>query len=171
MPLYIFHGQDTFSMREELARLSAELDSDGMLATNSVVFDGSTVAPEEVIVACRTLPFLGAHRLILVEGLLCRFNSSSRTTRRSGERNPALDQWRPLVEMVEVMPPSTVLVLVDEEVDAQNPLFHLLLPRARVRQFRPLRLQEVPAWLQRRAQGMGVPIAPRAVALLVDLIG
>lgn len=171
MPLYIFHGKDTFSMREELARLSAELDTEGMLATNTIVFDGSTVVPEEVIVACQTPPFFGAHRLILVERLLSRFNSAGRTTQRGGERSQPLQQWRPLAEVVEVMPPSTVLLLVDEEVDAQNPLLRLLSPKAQVRQFRPLGPQETPAWLKQRAQAMGVPIAPGAVRLLVDLVG
>lgn len=170
MPVYIFYGQDTFSLREELTRLRAQLDTDGMLASSTVVLDGATVTPPEVLTACQTLPFFGGRRLVVVEGLLSRFNRSGRAPYR-GQPGPALEPWRPLAEIATTMPPSTVLVLVDEALDPRNPLLRLLSPGATVRQFRPLRPGEVPTWLRQRAQALGLSITAGAVRLLAELAG
>ncbi|MCJ7831145.1 MAG: DNA polymerase III subunit delta, partial [Dehalococcoidia bacterium] len=71
--LYIYHGEDEFSLREELAALKAGLDSDGMLASNTSQLDGGRLQPAELLAPCSTIPFLGSHRLVIVEGLLGRF--------------------------------------------------------------------------------------------------
>jgi hypothetical protein len=62
----VFYGKDDFSAHEALAALRAELDTDGMLADNAVRVDGPSAKPDELLVLCQTVPFLGAHRLIVV---------------------------------------------------------------------------------------------------------
>jgi len=61
--IYIFHGSDSFSRREAIEKLKRELDSDGTLTTNTVVFDARETTPAEVIAACDTVPFFGGPRL------------------------------------------------------------------------------------------------------------
>jgi DNA polymerase III delta subunit len=73
--LYIYHGEDEFSLREELATLKAELDADGMLASNTSVLDGRQLQPGDLLAPSSTVPFLGSHRLVVAEGLLSRFEA------------------------------------------------------------------------------------------------
>ena len=171
--LHIFYGRDDFSQREALNALKQRLDSDGLLASNTTLVDGRTVTPGELLTLCQTVPFLSAHRLIIVEGLLGRFEPPAgrgRRGRRQGTREN-LAPWRALADGLAAMPESTSLVLRDGQVEAKNPLLSLLQPLAEVREFRPLSRGDVPGWIVQRARQSGLTIAPRAVALLASLVG
>jgi DNA polymerase-3 subunit delta len=175
--LYILHGRDDFSRREELGRIKTSLDTDGMLATNTDVLDGREVTLEQLTAVCSTVPFLGSHRLVVVEGLLGRFESSDRPRRpASGGRprrgpGPELERWRPLAECVQSLPDSTTLVFLDDELSAGNPLLDALRPHAKVIEFRELKPGAVLQWVMERAQRQGVDISPTAAKLLAELVG
>ena len=171
--LYVLYGRDDFSLREELARMKGGLDSDGMLSSNTDVLDGREVSPEQLMAICDTMPFLSAHRLVVVEGLLKRFDPPERPRRgaRGARRGSveALERWRGLADYAQRMPGTTTLVLVDEELSADNPLLKALSSAGQVREFRPLRA--VLQWILERAQNQGMDISPAAARLLADLVG
>lgn len=174
--IYVFCGSDSFTLHETLAELKAELDGDGMLATNTATFEGSQVRPDELTAVCGTAPFMGAHRLVLVEGLLTRFESPRGRRRGSGSqtaasRQPDVGPWRDLPAALESLPPSTTLVFVEGEVSQGNPLLKLLSPLAQVRRFASPGQRDLPGWIQARARRDGVDISPSAVRLLADLVG
>jgi DNA polymerase-3 subunit delta len=173
----IFCGPDSFTLHEALAELKAELNSDGMLATNTATFEGNQVRPDELLAVCGTVPFMGAHRLVLVEGLLARFEVPRGRRRaaasQTGEpgRQADLGPWRDLPAALEGLPPSTALVFVDGDISENNALLRLLSPLAQVRRFPRLSQRDLPGWIQARAHGEGVDISPAAVRLLADLVG
>ncbi|MGD0205700.1 MAG: DNA polymerase III subunit delta [Dehalococcoidia bacterium] len=173
--LYVLYGGDDFSLREELAHIKGELDSDGMLSTNTDVLDGREVSPEQLMAICDTMPFLSAHRLVVVEGLLKRFDRPERPRRGAraarGASTEALERWRGLADHTQRMPDTTTLVLVDEEVSADNPLLKALRPAGQVREFRPLRPGAVLQWILERAQSLSIDISSAAARLLADLVG
>ncbi len=173
--LYVLYGRDDFSLREELARIKGELDSDGMLSSNTDVLDGREVSPEQLMVICDTMPFLSAHRLVVVEGLLKRFERPERPRRGArgarGGSAEALERWRGLADYAQRMSDTTTLVLVDEELSGENPLLKALRPAGQVREFRALRPGAVLQWILERAQNQGVDISPAAARLLADLVG
>lgn len=172
--LYILHGRDDFSRREELGRIKASLDSDGMLVSNTDVLDGREVTPEQLTTICDTVPFLASHRLVVVEGLLRRFESSDRP--RRGARaprgpGPDLERWLSLAEYVQRLPASTTLVLLDDELSPDNPLFQALRPHAQVIEFPRIGDRRLLSWILERAQKDGLDISPPAARLLADLVG
>jgi len=173
--LYILHGRDDFSRRAELGRIKASLDPDGMLTTNTDVLDGREVTLEQLNAICGTVPFLGNHRLVVVEGLLGRFEAPDRP-RRGGARprrgpGPELERWLTLAEGVQGLPASTTLIFLDDELSAGNPLFDALRPQAEVIEFRILKPGAVLQWVLERAQRQGVDISPTAAKLLAELVG
>jgi DNA polymerase-3 subunit delta len=170
--LYIFHGADSFSRREALAELKAALDEDGSLAANTTLFSGRQAAPDEVIAACSALPFLGGRRLVVVEGLLAAVPGGRRKGKPdgSGGDNP-LGAWGQLAEFAPQMPDSNVLVLSDGEVERDNPLLAALRPHGKELSFPPKNPRELPGWVQKRAQKIGLRIEPRAAELLAKTAG
>jgi DNA polymerase-3 subunit delta len=170
---YIYHGEDEFSLREELATLKAELDADDMLASNTSVLDGRHLQPGDLLAPCSTVPFLASHRLVVVEGLLTRFEaprSQGRSRHERGSRE-GVAPWKSLPAALPALPETTTLVLIDGKLTGGNPLLRLLAPFATVREFRALRQREVPEWIRSRARTAGLSISPGAVNLLADLIG
>jgi len=175
--IYVFCGSDSFTLHEALAELKAELDGDGMLATNTATFEGNQVRPDELLAVCSTVPFMGAHRLVLVENLLARFEAP-RGRRRAGAgaggepgRQVDLGSWRDLAAALEGLPPSTTLVFVEGDISEKNALLRLLAPLAQVRRFPRLNQRDLGGWIQARARRESVDISPAAVRLLADLVG
>lgn len=164
--LYVFFGKDSFSLRERLEELRAALDSDGMLASSTSVLDGRRATLAEVTAACDTVPFMSAHRLVIVEGLLSRFGGG-RARKRGGE----VEAWLPLAEYAERMPPSTHLVLVDTEAEGDSALVEALRGKGEVREFRPLAQRAVSDWIRARAAATGLELSTAAARLLADFVG
>src|SRR3712207_3406299 len=121
--LHILHGPDSFSRGEALATLKKSLDTDGMLASNITVLEAKSLTLQHLQMVCDALPFLAANRLVIVEGLLARLSgATSRRTRRGGATAARLpEEWASLPEMIERMPPTTALVLVDGDLPAEAP--------------------------------------------------
>jgi len=173
--LYILHGRDDFSRREELGRIKASLDPDGMLATNTDVLDGREVTLEQLTAICDTVPFLASHRLVVVEGLVGRFEPPDRP-RRGGSRprrgpGPDLERWLSLAEYVQRLPASTTLIFLDDELSADNPLFDALRPHAEAKEFRELGMGPLLQWIFDRAEGLGADISQKGAEALRDLVG
>ncbi|MEE9248145.1 MAG: DNA polymerase III subunit delta [Dehalococcoidia bacterium] len=173
--LYIYHGEDDFSRREALDRLKAELGPAEFLSTNTSVLDGSEATPDHLITLVNTMPFLSEHRLIVVEGLLNRWNSGQARGRRrtGGRRKPSRDlgEWSSLPEALSAMSPTTVLVFTDGPLNPDNPLLGLLAPLGKVTEFPPLRGYRLQKWIQDRVAGARSTISAEALRLLAQVSG
>ncbi|MFQ5474000.1 MAG: DNA polymerase III subunit delta [Dehalococcoidia bacterium] len=168
--LHIFYGDDSFSLREEFGELKASLDRDGSLAANAVTFAAAKTSPQEVIAACDTVPFLGDHRLVVVEGL---FRRGARARDEDGDDDdePAVSGgWDALVEYVDRMPETTVLALIGAE-KAGGALLKALRPKATVHHWKLPDQKAVVGWIQKHARSVGVKLDGQAASALADLAG
>jgi len=173
--IYIFHGSDSFSRREAIEKLKRELDSDGTLTTNTVVFDARETTPAEVIAACDTVPFFGGHRLVIVEGAMRQAQAGGRGRRRKRESQAtdvesARGPWWALADYAPRIPEQTALVLVEGD-SVDKDLFDALRPLATVQPFSLPGPREVAGWVQARARLRGLKIDGRACAALAELVG
>ncbi len=178
--LYVLHGDDEFRVDEALHALRTELDSDGMLTTNSSVLDGRRLTPTELLQHASALPFLGTVRLVLVERLIT----------EAGRGRAALERWQPLLDALPTLPPSTTIVLREmptkrgrggrrSDPISRSSLFKELaaLDSVEIREFRPLSIygrgqeSEVGRWLRERAQAANIVFEPRALTTLLELVG
>lgn len=175
--LYIYYGPDDFQVKEAVARLKAGLDADGMLESNTVLLDGSRVTFDELAAVCNTVPFLSQLRLVIVEGLLGRFESSrQRRSGRAAGRSAArggqdLGEWDGLAALLAQLPPTTVLLLVDGPLAAANPLLTRVRAMGEVHEFQPLQHGALTAWIAERGKAAGASLTPGALRLLAEYVG
>ncbi len=172
---YILYGKDDFSLQQALEGIKNELGSQDMLAVNTSMLDGQQLNLNQLKDACSAVPFLCSHRLVIVKGLLGRFESKAGSERRASRSKTKLDsalkEWMELPEYVRQMPPTTVLVLIDGEVRAGNSLLKSVAPLAKVMGFAPLSDRNLGEWIQDRVKRGGGAMSPGAVKLLVGLVG
>lgn len=165
--IYILAGPDDFSISQRLEEIKQGMD-ETMLAANFNRFAGEKVSPAELKATVETVPFLAPKRLVLVTGLLGRFESA-------GPKKPppaARVKEAPLfAESLAHVPESTLLVLVDSRAGAGNPLFKALSGGAEVHQFPLLKGEPLKQWINRRVMQAGGSIVPAAVGLLAGLVG
>lgn len=167
---------DAFRLHEAYEALRRDLDSDGMLSTNTTVLPARGLTPDILIQHLATMPFLASARLVTVEGLLAHV----------GSRRGVLDQWQPLVDFLPLMPETSHLVLVEPAPEREDrlglersPLLRALraVPGVEVREFRALRLfgrdsgNEVARWIADRARERGVAFQREAAEVLSELVG
>ncbi|MDO8531703.1 MAG: DNA polymerase III subunit delta [Dehalococcoidia bacterium] len=170
--LYVLHGEDAYSRRQALEAIRTGLGPADALITNTTVLDGASVSVSQIKQACETVPFLSSHRLVIVEGLLERFEERNTDRRRGRKGGASADsaEWVPFAEYLPTVPPTTVAVLVDGELK-RNPLLRALSKAAQAQEFRPLRFDALLGWIGERVAHQGGTIEPQAARLLAELVG
>ncbi len=167
---YIIYGEDDFLVKELVAQVKADCGGADLGEANTSKFEGSKLHPNELVAACNTISFLAPKRLVIVEGLLSRFDDGEK--RRSGKNaSRELQDWSGFAEHVSSMPESSVLVLVDGKLSRTNPLLKTLSPLASVRECKALKGSDLQNWIRDRTMDCGGRISPQALLLLADLIG
>jgi DNA polymerase-3 subunit delta len=170
--LHVLIGEDDYSLRQALEEIKRSIGDATSLMTNTTVLDGKSVTPEQLRSACETVPFLADKRLVVVEGLLERFEPKARTGRKKNSRPaPPSEDYRTIAEAMKNLPPFTELVLTGGRIRAANPLLRELSTVTRVSDFQPLRPPELNRWVERRIKESGGSISPRALTVLVRFVG
>jgi len=170
--LYILYGLDDFSLSQAVGKIKADLGDWEMLATSTTNLEGQHLTLSELRNKCGAAPFLSSHRLVIVDGLLGRFEvKQSKPRSGKGKSGNGLGEWEGLASYIEQMPETTVLMLVDEEVKGSNPLLKKISPLAEVKTFPLLRGKDLKGWIRQRVKKEGGDITPQAVDLLAELIG
>ena len=171
--LYILSGQDDFSLHQSLEKIKGGLGDQTILAANTTTLDGQQLTLDQLRTVCETVPFLAERRLVIVRGLLERFERRSKSSRRK-KTKPVTDQhdeYKSLAAYMGKLPDSTILVLIEGRIRSNNPLLRELSDKAKIRSFPLLREARLRQWIQRRVTEEGGSISPPAVDLLTKLVG
>ena len=163
--LYVLFGTDDFSLRQKVEEIKGTLGDRESLSLNTTALDGRHLTASQLIDACNTVPFMAACRLIIVEGLLERFEQSAATKR------PLISEWQSLVDFLPVKPPSTVLVTIDGKIAKGNPLLKKMAKTAQVHDFPPMKGPRLEQWIKSRVAAQGATISPHAVKPLIETAG
>ena len=172
--LYVLLGQDDFSLRQSLEQIKKGIGDQELLATNTTTLDGQQLALDQLSNVCETLPFLAEKRLVIVTGLLERFEpqvKSGRKKKKTTRANNQQNEHKAFSGYLGKILESTILILIDGRVGNNNPLLKELPNKAVVKSFPLLRGDKLPPWIQRQVREGGGSISPQAAELLAKLVG
>lgn len=183
---YLLHGNDEFTCREHLKQLRQQ----GDFAYNQDRYTGGEVSLATITATCSTFPFLSEQRLVILDGLPKKRRgedaSASSTPPESteagvkgrkkkggkGGSETRAGFEKGLAEAIPGMPDTTVLiVLVDEELPASNPLLKVAETHGKLLQSTLPKGAALESWIKKRAQARGVKISGEAATMLADFIG
>lgn len=169
--IHILYGADDYSISRELDAIKQSAGDPSLLVTNTTVLDGSEVTVNDIRVACETVPFLADKRLAIIYGLLERFtpHQTIRTTVRKSDSQ--IINYEVFGGIINAIPPSTVLVLIENELKDSNPLFKMIIAQAQVKAFPLLKPPQLRGWITSHIAEESASISPSAIALLIRLIG
>ena len=88
--MFILTGEDDFSISQALGDIKRELGDPALLVTNTVALEGQRLTLGELRTVCETMPFMGEKRLVIVTGLLQRFESGGKPRRKKKRVESAL---------------------------------------------------------------------------------
>lgn len=185
--IYILWGTDRFTRDEQVRGLKRRMLAEPFGEYNLSVLAGDDVTVRDVRAVADALPFMGDRRLVVVEGLLGRLagkakpaarrgRSSSRTastrTAKAQKAPDAAADDGPVTELVALLrdlPPSTALVLVEDQIDPKIVEGWLPKDRAHVRGYERPRPAELGRWIERRAKHHGGRLEAAAIRQLSQL--
>ena len=144
-----------------------------LLTASSVTFEGQQLSPEQLQGACGALPFLAEKRLVVVSGLLGRFERRSNKSwrRKKAAAADQQDDFIALAACIQQLPESTVLVLIDGKIRPDNQMLKEIAVGAIVKYFPLLREPTLRRWIEQRVAEEGSSISTGAVELLARLVG
>ncbi len=177
---YILHGEDELSRTEAIAKLRAKMGDPQFADLNTSQFEGRQLTLGELQHACDAVPFLTDKRLVIVEGMLARFDprrakSDDDAGEIEEEANPTLA--KDLIAYLDRLPDTTRLVFVESKTLAKNNpvLKHALAigdaKQVYVKEFTAPTERALPKWIQERVQAKGGTIEPAAITELAAHIG
>ena len=175
---YILHGEDEFSRSEQIKKFRAQMGDPQFADLNTSQLDGRKVTLSELQHACDAVPFLSDKRLVIVEGMLARFEPRRKKSEdESGEEveeevNPGLA--KELAAYLPRLPETTRLIFVETKTLAKNnPLLkHAVEDKnAHVKEFSAPSEKTLPKWIQERVKKNGGAIEADAVNELVVHVG
>ena len=125
--IYSLSGDDDFTIRETLAGLKEGVGTPDLRDVNIVTL-GANVSLDEFTANASTVPFLADKRLVLVEGLLGKFERGGGGRRSGSGANgkKELSEWERLPLVLANVPETTDVVFVDGRLSASNPLLKLI---------------------------------------------
>ncbi len=174
MPAFVVFG-DSFLVRQRLAALESEHGADALLDANRHRMQGGQVSQQELLATCQALPFLDTLRLVVVDGLLA--TAESRSGGGSGGRGRgrgggnSAGGWQALADAIPQMPETTLLLLTDGTLSANNSLLRQLRPVCTVEEQAAPRGEQLARWIKQTAEAKGAAVSPAAIRSMADLVG
>jgi DNA polymerase-3 subunit delta len=170
--LYVLVGEDDYSLRQALEDIKKSISDPAALMTNTTVLDGKTVTPEQLRNADETVPFLAEKRLVVVEGLLERFEPPRKSDRKKPSRQAdRSEEFKKFVDLAGAVPPFTELVFIGSGIKASNPLLREFSTLTRVQSFPLLKSAQLAPWIEKRVKQVCGSISPQAMTALVRFVG
>jgi DNA polymerase-3 subunit delta len=178
--LYVLVGEDDYSIRQALEEIKKGIGDPASLMTNTTVLEGPQLTPDQLRAVCQAVPFLADKRLVIVAGLLERFEPRARSARKKSSRPPGNDrpeEYQAFIESVKDLPRFTELVILGAGIRPPaspkngNPLLRGLAAMTKVRYFPRLNQRELGPWIEQRVAAAGASISPAATSLLARFVG
>jgi DNA polymerase-3 subunit delta len=127
---------------------------------------------EQLATVCETVPFLAEKRLVIIRGLLERFEPRGRTGQPpKTARTSQSDISKAFSTCLGKLPDSTVVILLEGNIGKNNPLHKELVTKAKVRTFPLLKDAKLHQWIRNRVDEEGGSISFQAIDLLTKLVG
>ncbi len=162
---YVLHGDDIFSLEEEVALMRQRMGDPATASLNMVSFDGKSAGIADVFNAVSAYPFLSDRRLVIVDGWLGWLG-------RANAGKAAQEDLERIAAQLPGLPDWARLVFVERETLKENhPVLKLARsdPRGYVRTF--TRPQNPRQWIAKRAEHYGAQIDPAAIEALITVLG
>jgi len=170
--LYIFYGQDDYSIQQALGEVKRSVVNETSGVSGIVTLDGNHVTFPEFKIACETIPFFSEKRLVVTRGLLERFEGRQKQGQiKKTSNNNQLKEWQPFADCINNIPESTVLVMIDNEINKINPLFKVIYDKAEVRVYSLLKHRDLVTWIQKRLNMQASQISSQATEHMAKLVG
>jgi DNA polymerase-3 subunit delta len=130
--IYLLHGDDEYAIAQAVDELEHKLGEPATASLNTSRLDGNSYNLDQLPSVANALPFLATRRLVILTHPLARLSDSkAQEAQKTKEAQKAKETQEKFKEMLEKVPPTTALVLVEyhlltSEANRKKNKFHWL---------------------------------------------
>ena len=169
--IYLLHGTDTYSLRAYLDELRAAVGMPDVQDANITSLNTQDANPASILGLCQAMPFLAERRMVIVDGLIASLAGEGKGS-KGKVTSEALAGWYDFFpSLPDNMPPTSDLVFMEGQLQANNPVLKNVKAVAEVKEFGKMTANDLRGWVQKRVMDRNGSITTNAVQLLVDMIG
>lgn len=154
-PVYLIYGEEPYLLQQALERFRAAVLSPETLDFNYNQYYAGDADIGHVRDAVEMLPMMSPRRLVIL--------------REAQELNDK--EWAELEPVLQAPVDSTVFAVFASRIDKRKKAVRTLLEKAACLEFKRPYENQIPAWIQHIAGGLGLSLADDAIHLLHKLVG
>jgi len=168
---HVWHGEDEYSLQQALREKKAALGDATTADLNTAVLDGRSLSLDDIRATCNTMPFLAENRLVIVEGLLARYEPRASISESGKAHADPLETG--LRQYLPDLPESALLIFTERgALSERNSMLKVFKELGgTVKEFAPPTGAELTAWIVQQVRAAGGGIAPRAAETLAAFVG
>jgi DNA polymerase-3 subunit delta len=170
-PVYLLLGAESFLREEALESLRTYAFARTVRDFNYDSYDVREGQLEHALATARTLPMMGALRLVLLRGLDGLLGQEAGRPKGEGGKKRSQVAQELLEAYLDGVEPRTMLVLSAEKADRRRKSFKQLDAVGAVVELKDLKPRQVPDWITARAKSMGLRLEGATPHLLADVLG
>lgn len=149
-----FYGPNVYASRQKLRELVARFKKSSGSDFGLERIDGSKATADQIVSAITALPFLGGHRLVVVEDMLAN-----------------KDIVASVIANLNRVPEVNVVVFYERQADQRTKGFKDLVKVTRAKKFEPLEGSRLVQWLRKTAQDKGGSFDSETAQYLIERAG
>ena len=177
--VYLLHGDDEYTIAQEVAKLEANLGDDALREANTTSLDGHSFNLDDLVSVVSPMPFIAKRRVVILTHPLARLESKEAKAKFFNKQKLTKDREK-IIENFEKVPLTTALVLVEHKLltsdwERKKGNLHWLerwagSDRERV-YIKAFPLGNMEGWIQNRAAQEGGQFTYEAARRLAELVG
>jgi DNA polymerase-3 subunit delta len=177
--VYLLHGDDEYTIAQEVAKLEANLGDDALREANTTSLDGCSFNLDDLVSVVSPMPFIAKRRVVILTHPLARLESKEAKAKFFNKQKLTKDREK-IIENFEKVPLTTALVLVEHKLltsdwERKKGNLHWLerwagSDRERV-YIKAFPLGNMEGWIQNRAAQEGGQFTYEAARRLAELVG
>ena len=171
--LYIFHGEDTYSLSQATALIEDSF-AQGLSGDNNVIrLDLKEDSFDQLQTLVATVPFWGENRLVILRNLFEKFDSKvlAKVSSRVENVTSTANQIQRLKDLLIATPEFTTVIIESDFPQLGSPLFDDLASVAEVRYFAKLSEGNLQRWVVGYVTDRGGNITAEATSVLCHMVG
>jgi len=182
--IYIFYGEDRFSLLEEIKRLKTDNIPPEAEDFNFCKLDAlqSGFTLDELLNTADAFPFLSDKRVVVVSSLLAKLGKSAAAEEKAAARAsvksrgssttkaPSTPRER-FLDFIPRIPTSTIMALIEEKVTKSDPVYKAVEKHGAVRDFTSPKDWALEKWISERAVQEKIKLDRAVPGLLREHLG
>lgn len=155
MAIFLFFGNDTYTLREKLKFWQKEFEKKYGGDMNISILEGKETSANQIFQTCSSMPFLSEKRLTIVKDFLSEANEEEKAQ---------------MSDLLEKIPDFCVLVFSETETpDRRISLFKKIQKVGKIMEFPQMIGSKILGWIEKKVTQYGGKIEKEAVIFLSEL--